>query len=92
MHKIDNHLAMPVHPKVAAPPRERLADAVDVMIELPDEVALGSGDVILQAGRRPVASPIPPMKLPTERANTPTQVLHEIHARYYAHSRWGINE
>ena len=92
MHKIDNHLAMPVQTTVAAPPRERLADAVDVMIELPDEVALGSGDVILQAGRRPVASPIPPIKLLTERGSTPTPVLHEIHARYYAHSRWGINE
>jgi len=92
MHKIDNHLAMPVHPKVAAPPRERLADAVDVMIELPDEVALGSGDVILQARVRPVAALVSSIKLITERAGTPTQVLREIHERYYAHSHWGINE
>jgi len=92
MHKIDNHLAMPVQTTVAAPLRERLADAVDLMIQLADEVAVVPGVLIPQARVRPVAALVSSIKLITERAGTPTQVLREIHERYYAHSHWGINE
>ena len=92
MHNINNHLPMPVQTLVAAPLRGRPADAVDLMIQLADEVAVVPGVLIPQARVRPVAALVSSIKLITERANTPTQVLHEIHARYYAHSRWGINE
>lgn len=83
---------MPVQTLVAAPLRGRLADAVDLMIQLADEVAVVPGVLIPPARVRPVAALVSSIKPITERAGTPTHVLHEIHELHYPHSRWGINE
>ena len=92
MHNIENDLPKPVQTKGAAPLRDRLADAVDLMIAPADEVALVPGDFIPHARLRPVTSLVSSIKLITERASTTTQVLYAIHERYYAHSHWGLNE
>lgn len=71
---------------------DRQPDAVDLMIQPADEVAVVPGVFIPQALVRPVASLVSSIKLITERASTTTKVLYKIHARYNASSHWGINE
>lgn len=92
MHNIENGLPKQVQPKGAAPLRDRLANAVALMIPPADEAALVPGDFIPHARLRPVMALVPSIKLITERASTTTQVLYAIHERYYAHSHWGLNE
>jgi hypothetical protein len=96
LHNIENDLPKQVQTKGAAPLRDRLADAVDLIIRPLDEVAAILGDFIPQAHAQPGASPVSSIKLITERASTTTHVLYEIHEihgqRYEAHSHWGLNE
>ena len=63
--------------------RDRQPDAVDLMIQRADAVAVGPDDFIPQEPQRLVASPVTPMKVITEGASIPTQVLPEIRLRRY---------
>ena len=93
MHNIENDFPKPVRAEVEAPLQARLADAVALVIQPADEVAVGPGGFIPQERKRPVASPVSSIRLVPELASTTTHVLQEIDLqRYEAHSHWGLNE